>query len=117
MNSRKFTNGKSSGSGLDFEMLAGYVLGGSKARDPFNVIWDANFYSEILPVNEGIITEKGKHILSLLVTTMGMQHQDSKHLKTLIEIDKQIWQTPKPDEVLHIIDRIHDIAVELAYLE
>jgi hypothetical protein len=99
---------------LDYELMAGTVLNGSKGNDPFGVIWGAFYDSEIMPT-QSTISLKGIGALTLIISKMIFDHPEAKLKFELLQMYQSLWDNLDSDKVYALVSRMYTIAGTLEY--
>lgn len=99
---------------LDYELMAGTVLNGSKGNDPFGVIWGAFYDSDIMPTQSSI-SLKGRGALALIISKMVFDHPESELKPELLQMYQSLWDNLDTDKVHALVSRIYAIAGILEY--
>lgn len=99
---------------LDYELMAGTVLGGSKGNDPFGVIWGEFYDSDIMPAYGGI-SLKGRGALALIISKMIFDYPLAKVKAELLQIYQSVWDNLDTDLVHGLVSRMYAIAGTLGY--
>ena len=93
---------------MTYEGLGRTAFNCGKAQDPFGLACQED-YSEYVPRP----SIRGKRNLSIILTKFIIDHPQSEFVDELKALDDSIWDSDSQEEIIGIIERAKEIAVEI----